>query len=191
MRILLLLLFFCTVAAGQTNVRVLVTGNGAPTSLPCLTQSYLDLDTGQVRQCNSGVWSAPLSFAVVPTTSLATKANTDLSNISGTVPFANSGGASAATSATSGTMTVNMNTRLITITPTGAATFNASGGTTGQLAVFSVTTSGSSSFTLTWGTNFKTTGTLATGTVTAKKFSVTFICLDGTTWQELARTGAM
>ena len=85
-------------------------------------------------------------------------------------------------------MTVNMTSSVVTITPTGACTFNASGGVAGQILVFSITTSGVSSFTLTWGTNFRKTGTLATGTTSARFFTVTFICLDGTTWAELART---
>lgn len=95
---------------------------------------------------------------------------------------------SAATSATTGTMTVNMTTAVITITPTGACTFNASGGRTGQIVTFSITTSGTTSFVLTFGTNFRKTGTLATGTVSARFFTVTFRCLNGTTWTEMCRT---
>jgi len=95
----------------------------------------------------------------------------------------------AATSATTGTMTVNMTTATITITPTGACTFNASGGTAGQIVTFLITTSGVNSFTLTWGTNFRKTGTLATGTTSARFFAVTFRCAsDGITWWEIART---
>lgn len=94
-----------------------------------------------------------------------------------------------ATSATTGTMTVNMGTnRVITITPTGACTFNASGGTAGHEVTFAVTTSGTSSFVLTFGTNFRKTGTLATGTTSARFFAVTFVCINGTIWQEIART---
>jgi hypothetical protein len=53
-----------------------------------------------------------------------------------------------------------------------------------------ITTSGTTSMTLTFGTNFKTTGTLATGTTTAKKFVINFI-FDGTTFNEVSRTTAM
>ena len=95
---------------------------------------------------------------------------------------------SAATPATTGTMTVNMTTEIITITPTGACTFNASGGRLGRIITFSITTSGTSSFTLTCGTNFRKTGTLATGTTSARFFAVTFRCINGTIWQEIART---
>lgn len=107
---------------------------------------------------------------------------------------AKQGIASANTSATTGTMTVTMTSATQTvfrITPTGACTFNASGGVAGARMTFIVTTSGSSSFVLTFGTNFRSTGTLATGTVTAKKFSISFNCEDGTTWVEEGRTIAM
>jgi hypothetical protein len=98
---------------------------------------------------------------------------------------------SAATSATTGTMTVSMTSDLITVTPSGACTFNASGGRLGRFITFVVTTSGTSSFVLTFGTNFKTTATLATGTVSGKTFAITFRCTNGTQWIETSRTAAM
>jgi hypothetical protein len=98
---------------------------------------------------------------------------------------------SSALPATTGTMTANMAVnRVLTITPTGACTFNASGGTAGHEVTFAITTSGTVSFTLTWGTNFRKAGTLATGTTSARFFSVTFVCINGTIWQEIARTAA-
>jgi hypothetical protein len=101
--------------------------------------------------------------------------------------------ATAATPATTGAMTVPMPSGdgVITITPTGACTFNGTGGKAGARATFYITTSGASSFVLTWGTNFKTTATLATGVTTAKVFTVSFVCKDGTTWAETGRTVAM
>lgn len=113
------------------------------------------------------------------------------STLSDPVTFSNGASTgSAATSATTGTMTVNMTTSIVTITPSGACTFNGSGGVTGQICTFVITTSGVSSFTLTWGTNYKTTATLATGTTTAKIFTVTFRCTNGTQWAEMCRTAA-
>lgn len=111
--------------------------------------------------------------------------------LSAVLSFANGGiGAGAATTATTGTMTVTMNTEMITITPSGACTFNASGGVTGQRITFVITTSGTTSFVLTFGTNFKSTATLATGTTTAKIFAVSFLCTNGTQWVEFSRTAA-
>lgn len=98
---------------------------------------------------------------------------------------------SAAAPATTGTMTTTLtNLSMMTITPSGACTFNASGGLAGQRCVFVITTSGVSSFNLTWGTNYKSTGILATGTTTAKVFTVSF-AYDGTNWNEVGRTTAM
>lgn len=114
------------------------------------------------------------------------------SNVINPVSFANGGETGgAATAATTGTMTVNMTTSVITITPSGACTFNAAnGGIIGQEVMFAVTTSGVSSFVLTWGTNYKSTATLATGTTTAKMFAVTFRCYATNLWMEISRTTA-
>ncbi len=106
---------------------------------------------------------------------------------------AKQGMSTAATSATTGTITVPMTSatqNIFTITPTAACTFNATGGVTGARMTFVVTTSGITSFTLTWGTNFKPVSTLATGTTTGKIFTVDFICTNGTQWVETCRTAA-
>lgn len=100
-------------------------------------------------------------------------------------------GTSAATPATTGVMTVNMTTDIITITPTGNCTFNAAaGGDLGRIVTFVITTSGTTSRTLTWGTNFRKTGTLATGTTSARYFAVTFRYVGVNTWMEISRTAA-
>ncbi len=83
--------------------------------------------------------------------------------------------------------------QVFSYTPTQSATLNATGvtGVVGSLVYLVVTTSGTTSYTITFGTGFKTTSsTLATGTVTAKVFTITFIS-DGTNLNEVARTTAM
>jgi hypothetical protein len=100
------------------------------------------------------------------------------------------GGTVAACPATTGTMSVPMDTDIKTITPTGACTFNATGGMTGRIVTFEITTSGTSSFVLTFGTNFRKVGTLATGTTSARFFAVTFRCIGNSVWTEIARTAA-
>lgn len=108
-------------------------------------------------------------------------------------PIGPGASATAATSGTTGVMTVTMPSvdQVITITPTGACTFNASGGVAGARCTFVITTTGTTSFTLTFGTtNFKTTGPLATGTVSGKVFAVSFV-YTGALWIETARTVAM
>lgn len=96
--------------------------------------------------------------------------------------------ATGPTVASTGTVTVSMTNPIITCTPTGAMTLNATGGIAGQRMTFIFTTSGVTSFVITFGTNFKSTGTLATGTTTAKIFPVSFLCTNGTQWLETSRT---
>jgi hypothetical protein len=78
-----------------------------------------------------------------------------------------------------------------TLTPGEDETINAS-----SVPLFSkritivVTTSGTTSWNLTFGTAFKTVGVLATGTVSGKVFTISFIS-DGTNLNEVSRTGAM
>lgn len=98
--------------------------------------------------------------------------------------------AAVALAATGGDALDPTKSSLFTLTPTASETITASSAPIGARVSIVVTTSGSSSFTVTFGTNFKTTGTLATGTVTGKVFTVTFVG-DGTNMNEVSRTTAM
>ena len=64
------------------------------------------------------------------------------------------------------------------------------GAVPGRAYYLVVTTSGTTSRTLTFGANFKVTGTLATGTVSAMRFVLCFI-YDGVAFNEVSRTTAM
>lgn len=91
--------------------------------------------------------------------------------------------------------TIDMNVdkgEIFLLTPGETATINASGikANVGQRVDLIITTSGSSSYTLTFGTNFLANGTLATGVTTAKKFVVSFVS-NGTTLIEISRTTAL
>lgn len=84
---------------------------------------------------------------------------------------------------------------VFTITPAENETINFvsstnSGVISGQELILVVYTSGVTSFTLTFGTNVRSTGTLATGTVSGKVFMLCFAC-DGTNYIELSRTVAI
>lgn len=81
----------------------------------------------------------------------------------------------------------NFNVR---VTPTATATFTTTVPSAGIRCSLIILTSGVSSFTITFGTGFRTTGTLATGTTTARFFVLDFIS-DGTTLTEVSRTTAM
>lgn len=78
---------------------------------------------------------------------------------------------------------------VFTLTPGQAETLNVTGGLSGERLTLVVTTSGTSSYTLTFGTGFSSTATLATGTSDAKVFTVSFLH-DGTAFREVARTAA-
>ena len=79
---------------------------------------------------------------------------------------------------------------VFTLTPAQAEAVNATNVTNGEKVVINVLTSGTSSYTLTFGTNFVTTGTLATGTTSAKNFIIEFVSVGGNLI-EVARTTAM
>lgn len=109
--------------------------------------------------------------------------------VTGILPFASNAGVATAAAATTGTVSVPLTSRIITVVPSGSITFNGTNGVVGQEVTFVITTSGVTSFNITFGTAFKSQGILATGTTTAKVFTVSFICVAATPlWDETART---
>ena len=93
-------------------------------------------------------------------------------------------------SATTGTATITMDSAIKTLVPTGNITLNAPGGLIGQTCKVVITTSGTTAYTVTWGSNFRTTPTLSTGIVDAKVFIVSFVCVNYI-WVETSRTLAI
>jgi hypothetical protein len=84
-------------------------------------------------------------------------------------------------------LATNINTQL---TVTAGRTLTTTVPAAGVLCSVTIVTSGTVSYTITFGTGFKPVGTLATGTVTAKAFVVNFRS-DGTNLREMGRTAAM
>jgi hypothetical protein len=78
----------------------------------------------------------------------------------------------------------------VKLTATATATLTTTVPAAGAVRHVIVLTSGTTSFTLTFGTGFKPTATLATGTVTARVFVLSFVS-DGTNLYEASRTAAM
>jgi hypothetical protein len=92
---------------------------------------------------------------------------------------------------TNGTLSVDPGVaETFTITPNGAVTFNATLAPVGKRIAFIVITSGTSSYNVTFSTNFISTGVLATGAVSNKRFVLDFIG-DGVNFVEMSRTTAM
>lgn len=107
------------------------------------------------------------------------------------VTFAGGTGTAISVLPSSATVTLPVTgSTLFSHTPTQNETINAPTVVTGQTIRIVITTAGSSSYTLTFGTNFKSTGTLATGVTTGKVFVVEFLS-DGVNYNEESRTTAM
>jgi hypothetical protein len=99
--------------------------------------------------------------------------------------------AGAYTAHANGTTAMALGTNtVVKVTPTATATFTTTVAAAGSRASVIIVTSGTTSYTITFGTGFQTTGTLATGTTTARTFVIEFIS-DGTTMIEASRTVAM
>jgi hypothetical protein len=95
------------------------------------------------------------------------------------------------TAHTAGTVAMALATNaVVKVTPNATATFTTTVAPAGSRATVIIVTSGVTSYTITFGTGFLTTGTLATGTTTAKTFVIDFVS-DGTTMIETGRTTAM
>ncbi len=83
------------------------------------------------------------------------------------------------------------NGRVATLTPAENETITISNvGAVGDTFTLKILTSGTTAYTLTFSTGFNITGTLATGTTTAKIFVIRFVS-DGTNYMESSRTTAM
>ena len=84
-----------------------------------------------------------------------------------------------------------MNAYLVTqLTPNSTRTLTTAVPRAGEYRTLIILTSGATSYTITFGTGFKTTGTLATGTTSARRFVINFVS-DGTYLIEMSRTTAI
>lgn len=167
-------------AASAAAVRTAL-GLGDLATLSSITVSQIS-DPGSLS-----IASSQINDATADGIALLTAADVDAQRTALSLESVLSLAPSSTISATPGKATV------LTLTPNQSATINLS--TTalpdGHRFTLVVTTSGTSSYTLTFGTNFKTTGTLATGTVTAKTFSISFVYVAGIGAVETSRTTAM
>jgi hypothetical protein len=91
----------------------------------------------------------------------------------------------------SGTTTMAFGTNtVVKVTPNATATFTTTVPPAGSPCTLIILTSGTTSRTITFGTGFKPTGTLATGSTTSKIFVIHWIS-DGTNLYEAGRTAAI
>jgi len=95
------------------------------------------------------------------------------------------------TALANGTLALALSTnRNVRVTPTATGSFTTTVPASGTRCSLVVLTSGTTSYTMTFGTGFRSQGTLATGTTTARYFVFDFIS-DGTSLLEVSRTTAM
>lgn len=99
-------------------------------------------------------------------------------------------GSQFATAANSDTAMALRWREAVQLTPNSTRTLTTTIAPAGQRRTLIILTSGTTSYTLTFGTGFRANGTLATGTVTAKRFVLQFVS-DGTTMNEISRTVAI
>ena len=91
---------------------------------------------------------------------------------------------------TAGTLALAFGTySCVKVTPNATNSFTTTVPAAGNVGQLIILTSGTSSYTMTFGTGFKSTGTLATGTTSGKYFIMTFVS-DGTYMVEASRTVA-
>lgn len=199
-----------TGAAVFANTPTLVTPVlGTPTSGTLTNCTGLPVSTGV-----SGLGTNVATFLATPSsanlaaaltdetgTGAAVFANTpslvtpDIGAATGTSLVATGAIRSSTVTALSGTSPASLNPSLgyvYTFNPGSNATFTitAASGLAGQRVTIVITTTSTTSCTITFGTNFKSQGTLATGTVSGKVFTISFIG-DGTNLCETGRTAAM
>lgn len=79
---------------------------------------------------------------------------------------------------------------IFTLVPGSAEQINAASVPVGEIIYLIITTSGTTTYNVTFGTNFKSTGVLATGGTDGKVFALTFVS-NGTNFVEVSRTAAM
>ena len=91
-----------------------------------------------------------------------------------------------------GSKSIDLNLSGSTITVDGNTTINATGaaGEKNKLYAIYITSNGTN-YTVTFGTNIYSTGTLTTGTTSGKVFVLIFLSPDGTKYYEISRTGAL
>lgn len=95
------------------------------------------------------------------------------------------------TTLSAGTLAMALSTnRNVIVTPNATGTFTTTVPASGTRCNLIILTSGVTSYTMTFGTGFKTTGTLATGVTAARYFVFDFIS-DGTNLLEVSRTAAI
>jgi hypothetical protein len=124
-------------------------------------------------------------------TALQTKVGVDNSAVTTSLDYRVSQLEKTFTSLSNGTLALALSTnRNVKVTPTATGSFTTTVPASGTRCNLVILTSGATSYTMTFGTGFKSQGTLTTGVTTARYFVFDFIS-DGTNLLEVSRTTAI
>lgn len=164
-----------TFASGKTNTGyVLINGKTSGST------KYITADaTGQAVTVSTAAQTVGAATVTIP----------DLANVNSTFSLCSTATLTAGATPAF-TPKANISTYLLTPAEDETIAATTTGAVAGKSYHIRVLTSGTSSYTLTFGSNFKSTGTLATGVTSAKTFVVSFL-FDGTNFVETGRTVAM
>lgn len=191
-------------AAHKVNVTNALTGGGQVTNM-----RGLGVATNTSTGTNTGTLSAIYVETGTQLGTVGTGHGIFISSVQGTVKYSiyDASGATAffsgkvaakiytgtvAALTPSGTVSLDASTgSMFTLTPAQDETINITNLTAGQTLDIVILTSGTTSRTITFGTGFRTTGTLATGVSDAKYFVVSFVCPTASVCVERSRTTAM
>lgn len=155
-------------------------------------RTYLETGLEGVSGGYFSIWTRPTGTSITEKVRITGAGNVGIGTNAPTAKLQVSGQiAGGYTAHTAGTVAMALATNsVVKVTPNATATFTTTVAPAGSRAAVIVVTSGTTSYTITFGTGFLTTGTLATGTTTAKTFVIEFVS-DGTTMIETGRTTAM
>jgi hypothetical protein len=133
-----------------------------------------------------------MSDARAPSAHVHVEADTTslVSDLAGKAPTVHSHAPTYATLANGTTALALATNNTVKVTPTATATLTTTVPAAGTNCHVIVLTAGTTTFTLTFGTGFKPSATLVTGTVAARVFVLSWIS-DGTSLYEVSRTAAM
>lgn len=184
-----------SVVLGTAPTITLANATGLPISTGV---SGLGTGIATALAVNTGAAGAPVLFngALGTPTSGTLTSVTGLpltTGVTGILPVANGGTnqAGTITTLTAGTLALALATNYkVQVIPNATASFTTTVPAAGIECTLIVLTSGTTSYTMTFGTGFVSQGTLVTGTVTSKTFLFKFIS-NGTNLIEISRTIAM
>jgi len=155
---------------------------GSVTSKTLTVNNSYTLSGSDVTVSLAGNLTTSGAFATTLTTTAATSV---------TLPTTGTLVANTHATLTAGTTAMALATNSsVIVTPNATATYTSTVPAAGLRATVIILTSGTTSYTITFGTGFKPSATLATGTTTAKYWTVNFIS-DGTNLIETGRTGPL